>query len=117
MFVRATPPGITPIVRSVLLTATLDQLDPVAVWMVAHVSRTLLHAEPDQESYGGSDRQRLGVVRRSGDCALDDRPKPLAYVGGDWCERVVADDRQHPFGVDGSDVRCAVALVDDDVAG
>ena len=33
------------------------------------------------------------------------------------CKLVVADDREHPLRVDRGDVRCALALVDDDVAG
>ena len=48
---------------------------------------------------------------------LDHGGEPGPHLGGDGCELVVANDRQHPLRVNGGDVRLAGTLVDDDVAG
>jgi hypothetical protein len=49
--------------------------------------------------------------------ALDDDGEFAADLGGDRGELGVVDDREHALGVDRRDVRFAVVLVDDDVAG
>jgi len=57
------------------------------------------------------------VLRSLVGCARDDCAEPALHVGGDRRQLLVVDDREHPFGVDGRDLRLTVAPVDDDVAG
>ena len=76
MFLRATPPRITPIGRPVLLRAALDQLDPVAVWIAYEGDEraTLAHLifrALGLDSLGGQlVQRRVDVVHRDRDVAV-----------------------------------------------
>jgi hypothetical protein len=63
---------------------------------------------------GGSGEEVHGSVPGG---VLDATREFAAHVGGDWCELVVADDREHALGIDGGDVCLPMAGVDDDVSG
>src|SRR6516164_2060574 len=60
---------------------------------------------------------RPGDVRSALSRSVNDGGKTAPHFDRGVGELVVADDREHPIGVDGGDVRLPVLLVDDDVAG
>jgi hypothetical protein len=57
------------------------------------------------------------AIGSSSPSTIDDRLQARPDRAGGLGERIVVDDREHPFRVDGRDVRLSVLLVDDHVAG